>query len=79
MNGKCGKKPPLYSLLKVLHREALLVSITCKLITSKNVTLHRRKQANETDAFVIDIWNNFDDGIIDANDVLIEVQKFTPH
>ena len=70
LNGMCGAKPPVYNLLKVLYREAQLVSIDCQLITSKLVTMQRRKKTKDLDIHVQDLWDKFDEGLIDARELL---------
>ena len=35
---KCGENPPVYTLVKILHKEARLVDINYKLITRKNIS-----------------------------------------
>ena len=77
LNSRCGEKPPIYKLIQFLHKEAILVDITCKLITCKTINMQRRKKTREAQAHVIDLWGQFEDGLIDAKTLLLESTKFT--
>ena len=78
LNLRCGNHPPVYKLLKVLHDEARLVDITAKLVSSHGVCLHCKKQTKEAQARVLEIWDLFEEGQIDAKEVLKRASSFAP-
>ena len=78
LNQRCGNHPPVYKLLKVLHDEARLVDITAKLVSNHGVCLHRKKQTKEAQARVLEIWDLFEEGQIDAKEVLMRASSFAP-
>ena len=39
--------------------------------------MQRRKKTREAQAHVIDLWGQFEDGLIDAKTLLLESTKFT--
>ena len=78
LNSRLGEKPPIYKLIEFLHREAKVVDVTCKILTSKHVNMHRRKQTREAQACLIDLWKQFEEGDIDAKSLLEEAGKYTP-
>ena len=78
LNHRLGKKPPIYELIQFLHKEAKLIDVTCKSLTSKIVTNVRRKQTRAVQAFLTVLWKKFEEGDIDGGGLLLESLKFTP-
>ena len=78
INGKLGKDPPIYDLVKFLFKEGKKVNTTCKIITCKNVKMERRKNTREKQAHLTELWNQFEEGEIDSKELLEEAAKFSP-
>ena len=77
LNIRLGEKPPIYRLIQFLYRESILVDITCTLITCKTINMQRRKQTREGNAHILDLWSKFEDGLINAKELLLESTRFT--
>ena len=77
LNSRLGEKPPIYKMISFLYKEAVLVDVTCKLITCKNIKMIRRKKTREAQAHVTDLWTQFEERSIDAKTLLLEATKLT--
>ena len=64
-------------MISFLYKEAVLVDVTCKLITCKNIKMIRRKKTREAQAHVTDLWTQFEERSIDAKTLLLEATKLT--
>ena len=73
LNSRLGEKPPIYKLIHFLYREAILVDITCTVITCKAINMQRKKKTREGKAHILDFWHQFDD----AKKLLLESTSFT--
>ena len=79
LNSRLGEKPPIYRLVEQLFKhEAKIVNLTCRLITCKNVTMIRRRQTREKQSQLTDLWNKFDDGLIDTQEFITEAMVYSP-
>ena len=78
LNSRVGEKPQIYKLIEFLYREAKLVDVTCKILTSKHVNMHWRKKTREAQACLIDLWKQYEEGDIDEKSLLEEAGKLSP-
>ena len=67
----------MYELLEFLYREAQLVDINCKIITCKHVNMARKRKTRSQQAYLIDMWKQFEEGDIDSKGLLEMAARFT--
>ena len=78
LNKRCeSEHPQVYKLLEVLHDEAKLVNFTCTAISSSaHVAMIRRKRTRDIQAKLQKVWDQFEMGLIDSNELLKIVGEF---
>ena len=72
------KASAVYKLLGVLHTEARLVDITCKLFTSDSVSVGRRKNTIDVQAKLLNLWEDYENGLISREELLNSAGDYTP-
>ena len=72
----CGTYPPIYQLIDNLHREAILVDYTCKLVSTQSATTTRRKKTVEKQAHLQALWDELVTAGEDDEEATVEfIQK----
>ena len=69
--------PAVYTLIQVLHKEAQLVELTAKLVSSSSVRMQRQRKTQDRQAKLQDLWSKYDSGTMSMEDFLTEAANLT--
>lgn len=67
--------PPFYMLVDLLHRESKAVNLRLKLLSRGKLQKRIRKQTNENNAILFELWDAYNNQTITAKTLLMKAAK----